>query len=182
MVVLMTAASAYSANPWLTFTGGFDAPLVITLETPVEYVATLSSGDAPAFVFKNVGEVYDGIFAVEGDITYSINGGAAIAITGTQWGFSNNDVTVNDFILFGAFGTVDEGDVITLSAGTLTTVANMPGDFIPASGPRETFISDQPGNEIGPGAAVPEPTSMMLGAAGLAGLLLFHRTRAKKKA
>lgn len=181
-LVAAAAASAMAANPSLTFTGGLGTPLVITLETPVSYIATVSSGSAPAFIFKNVGLIYNGIFDVTGDITFSINGGPATAITGTQWDFSNNDVTANDFIMFGAFGTVTAGDTVTLSAGTITTGTSLPGPTVPSSGTYETFIASEPGNNIGSGTAVPEPAPLALGAVGLVALFLFHRIRAVRQA
>lgn len=181
LAMVLAFTSGYSADAELTFAGGSGAPLTITLETPMVYIATVSSGSAPAFIFKNVGSFYSGIFYTEGDITFSINGGAAQAITGTQWNFSNNDVTAVDLILFGDFGTVNAGDMVRLNAGTITTVDNMAGTLIPASGAYESFISDQPGDNIGSGSAVPEPSPLALGVVGLAGVFMLCRAWSARK-
>lgn len=173
VTVLASATPAFSADPALSFSGGNGAPLVITLETPVVYVVTLASENAPAFIFKNVGNFYNGIFDVEGNVTFSINGGPAASITGTQWNFSNNDVTAVDLILFPDFGPVTAGDTVTLNAGTITTIANMAAGLIPTSGTYQTFISDEPGIDIGSGEAVPEPSTWAL--IGLGGAVVAYR-------
>jgi len=174
LALAATAVSAWAVDPSLTFSGTLGGPITITLETPVVYVATVSSGSAPAFIFKNVGSFSDEITdSMAGNITFSINGGAAIAITGVQWGLSNNDVTPQDLIFFAPFQSVAAGDVITLSAGFLT-VENDLLSVVPTSGTYETFISNEPGQKIGAGSAVPEPQALTLAMAGLAGLLFFR--------
>lgn len=173
--------SALAADPSLTFSGGTDSPLTINLDTPVTYVATVSSGSAPAFIFQNVGDLYSGVFTVTGNITYSINGGTANAITGIQWNFHNNDVTANDFIMYPDFVTVNAGDTVTLSAGSITTSSSLTGAITPPSGSYASFIASQDGVKLGSGSAVPEPAPLALGLAGLAALLLCHRTRTARR-
>ena len=110
-----------------------------------------------------------------GSLTYTINGGAPIAITSAS---SNIGV----LFFWGGAGTGQPGDVFTLNAGSFTTTANFPGPA-PSGGTFTTFVADNlltPISSAGVpgGGAVPEPSTYaaIAGAAAL-GFAMWRRKR-----
>lgn len=141
-----------------------------------------ANGISPFFIFQGVGDVFGGSFpSVSGTITFSINGGSAQSITGENSGVAAGSLAANDIYMFGSLAGVAVGDIVTLTAGTLTTTSNVAA-APPASGSFTTFIIDGNGTKISANgvSAVPEPTTWatLLGGLGLlAGVQLFRRTR-----
>jgi hypothetical protein len=180
-VGLFTSASLHAqSQAALTFTGGNNTPLTLTLALPVTYTITASGTNGPLFVFQNIAnEVLGYQPAVTGSLSYSIDGGTLQSITVLSAGNINvGNIQPTDWYLFGnnAFsGTVFQvGDVVTLFSGSITTTgvhANFP-DAPPANGLYSTFIADGTGANI---SAVPEPGSLALLGIGGGALLLISR-------
>lgn len=145
IIVMITYTSAAQAQANLTFSGGNGSPLTITLEHSVTYTINNSqcAGGIPGpfFIFEEVGNPFPGCCSsVTGGITFSINGGAAQPITNAQSGFTNNNVSRNDFYVLGSTTSLPTGSTIVLSPGTITT-GNVPGPP-PANGSYATFITN----------------------------------------
>src|SRR3978361_226495 len=109
----------------LTFTGGNNTPLTLTLAVPVTYTITASGTNGPLFVLQNIAnDFHNNQPAVTGSLSYSINGGSLQSITVLSPGRANtlNDLHPTDWYLFGnnAFtGTTFQlGDVVTLFSGS----------------------------------------------------------------
>ncbi len=172
----MLGAAHARAQANLTFSGGLGKPLVLTLNAPVTYAVTTAGakGSAPSFDFQGVGNFGDA-GSVNGNITYTIDGGSAQAIGLLRSGFSGGSLATTDAYIFGLLGGVAVGDLVVLNAGTLTTPGNFAG-VPPASGSFQTFLIDGNGNKldaVNGVSVVPEPSTwaLLLGVgAGLLGL------------
>ncbi len=170
---LLASASHVRAQANLSFSGGNNAPFVLTLNTPVQYVinAALTS-NAPFFIFKNVGNPLGGQTSVSGSISFSINGGPAQTIMSENSGAAIGNISTNDLFFFGPFSALGIGNVITLTAGTITTNTSVAG-APPAGGSFTTFLTDANGVQVSTtGIAVPEPTTWAL--LGLGGTMLLR--------
>jgi hypothetical protein len=182
-IAAISAVPQTSAVP-VTFSGGSGTPLSFSLAQPITYAITVN-GLGPYFVFQGVGNPFNtGFSDISGTITYSVNGGAPIPFGGSgsnmASGFSNGSITPNDLY----FSPMDLyafniGDMVVLSAGTLTTANNVPGSA--ASGSYSTFIAGADGATISsPGtvSAVPEALSTVWLGLPLFVMLATRRLRA----
>ncbi len=178
VVVSLCAASAHGET-LLTFGGGNDSALTITLNNPIAFVVDQTPvGGAPFFVFENVGNDFAGGLPVTGSLTYTINGGAAQSLLVATSGSNSNAVTPGDLLLYGALPGVALTDAVTLNAGTLTTTDTFAGPP-PAGGPFTAFLADSQGNAISLTNPVPEPSTWALVAVGLA-ILAAARVRSRR--
>ncbi|MDQ2949717.1 MAG: PEP-CTERM sorting domain-containing protein [Acidobacteriota bacterium] len=182
LTALLASAGSARAQADLTFSGGNNTPFVLTLNAPVRYAITANgaNGISPLFIFQGVGDVFGGLFpGVSGTVSFSINGGSAQSITGENSGVTAGSLALNDIYMFGSFPGVAAGDIVTLTADTLTSnIAAAP----PASGSFTTFIIDGNGTKISANgvSVVPEPATWatLLGGLGLlAGVQFFRRAR-----
>jgi MYXO-CTERM domain-containing protein len=173
---LLAFAGAARASAIVVFGGGSGAPLSTTLSLPVSYTinAALTS-NAPFFVLQNAGNPLHSQRGDTGTISYSVNGGATHTITAENSGAAVGSIGTNDLFFFGTSSTLAIGDVVTLSAGTITTTDNVT-DPAPAGGSFNTFITDGNGVQVSTaGVTVPEPAMLGLIALGGAALLRFRR-------
>jgi hypothetical protein len=131
----------------LTFSGGNNAPLSISLQQPVIYTITDSdcSAGGPIFVFDEAGNPFSGGGpTVMGTIVYSINAGTAQPVLVANSGVAASDVTPNDIFFYGNFSGVSNGSTVTLRAGTITTNGNVAA-APPANGSFATFLTSDTG-------------------------------------
>lgn len=178
------AISDARAQADLTFSGGLGMPLTLALDTPVTYtVTTASSDDAPQFDFQGVGNFFSDDYIVTGNITFAINGGDPQDISFLQSGSNVGSVATEDARISDSEPGVEVGDVVVLSAGTLTTRVNYPG-APPAGGSFETFLFDGSGTklDLDNGVAAPEPSTWALVGIGAGGLSLAMRRRSARGA
>ncbi len=172
-VLFFASMTVGQAAVALTWSGGNGSPLSLTLSSPVAFTAT---GSSPfiAFIMPGAGDSFTSFTAVTG-LTYSVNGGSDQAIDSIHSGYSVGNVVPNDTYIFNGTGAgVIIGDVVTLSAGTLTTTDSFAG-APPSNTSVEMFITDELGVNIGGGTAVPETSTALLGGLSLLGLLRRRR-------
>ncbi len=172
---LLASANQARAQANLSFSGGNNTPFVLTLNGPVSYTINAAlGGNAPFFVFKNVGNPLGSTQrGATGSISYSVNGGASHLITNENSGTPAGSITANDLFFFGVSSTLVIGDVVTLTAGTATTTTNTAAPP-PTGGSFTTYITDSNGTQVSTnGIAVPEPSVLALLAAAGATLTGF---------
>jgi hypothetical protein len=178
---LLASAGEARAQASLSFSGGNNTPFVLTLNGPVSYVINAAlSGNAPFFVFKNVGNPLGSTqIGATGSISYSVNGGASHSITTENSGTPVGSITANDLFFFGVSSALALGDVVTLTLGTITTASNVAA-APPAGGNFTTYITDSNGAQVSTnGVPVPEPGVLaLLATAGavLAGFAIRRRS------
>lgn len=131
----------------LTFSGGNNAPLSISLQQSLIYTITDAdcAAGGPIFVFDEAGNPFSGSGpTVMGTIAYSINNGAAIPIQVANSGVAASDVTPNDLFVYGNFSGAASGSTVILRAGTVTTNGNIAA-APPANGSFATFLTSDTG-------------------------------------
>ncbi len=174
------AANHAHAQANLLFSGG-NGSLTLTLTAPVEYRVTRDpEGElSPGFVFIGTGDFTNGAGAgLMGNITFTVDGGPVQTITTLESGVSSDsDLQPTDSYIFGDLPGVGVGEIVLLTAGTLTTTGNYTGT-VPASGTYETTLVDDFGNFIADARVVPEPSTwalLGLGAVGTGVMALLRR-------
>ena len=107
----------------LRFSGGNGTRLTTTLRTAVTYTITNSNcvGSSPFFVFQAVGTPFDGVQAVTGTINFSIDNAASEPIFAEGSNVISNDLSANDVFVNGNTPGVNNGSMVVLSAGAVTT-------------------------------------------------------------
>jgi len=153
---------ARAGNVQVNFSGGSGTPLTITLPQAVTFTVTTAPGvDATICGFLNCGNILGGVGNASGSLTYTRNGGSAIAIDGL--GTPTIGVfTGDDLALFNkSLPTAALNDVFVLSAGSITTSFNVT-NAAPPSGLYAAIVADNQGTTLGTGTAVPEPASLAL--------------------
>lgn len=175
---LLASAACSHAAVILSFTGGNNAPLSVTIGGAVSYTVNAAlTSNAPFFVFKNVGNALLGQRAISGNISFSINGGPNQLVSTGNSGAAIGNIAANDLYIFGPFSALVIGDVVTLSAGTVTTNTNIAG-APPSGGSFTTILTDGNGVQVATaGVAVPEPTTWALLGLGCTGWLGLRRRR-----
>ncbi len=182
VAALALGVSSSAFGVVLNFSGGGGTPLSMTLASPVSYTITQAVGgsSAPAFIFQGTGNPFlNASRPVIGSITFSVNGGAAQTITTANSGIALGAVGFNDTYFFGTLLPFALGDTVLLSAGALTTTANIAG-AAPAGGDFQSFISTGSGTNISTfgttvGNAPDAGSTAALLGLGLLGLLSFTR-------
>ena len=180
LLLATLGASHARAQAMLTFTGGNNTALTLTLNAPVTYTITASAGNnlSPFFDFQGVGNVFSNL-GVSGTITFTINGGVAQTFTNLNSGVTLGSIAATDAYIFGSEPGVVVGNTVVLQAGTLTTANNFAG-APPASGSYQTFITDGQGNKldaVNGVSAVPEPDTWTWLLVGVGALAAWHVRR-----
>jgi hypothetical protein len=185
-IVIFSAAPRAVAIP-VTFSGGSGTPLSFSLANPVSYTITTAAPImyfvAPVFVFKNTGAPYfSGLIASTSTMRFSVNGGPAQVISFAGANNTAGTFPPNDLIFSGPHVALNVGDVVTLSAGILTSFDNVAG-AAPANGSYSTFIYDLTGKLLSTegvsGAPAPESLSTLwlaLPVVGMVALRRLHRS------
>ena len=173
------ASSAANAAVPVTFAGGSGAPLTITLDQPYQF-HTFAETNRHMFVVHGVGDFMNSFgMQLVGDITFSVNGGPARAITnfGTGSSGGGGDLGADDMYLNSADLYSEPGSIVVLSAGTLSTHFPIP-ETAPASGSFDLMIHNATGQMVSYGGVpVPEPASLGLAMVGAAAMLRRRRRR-----
>lgn len=174
---IFAATPRASAVP-VTFSGGSVTPLSFSLAAPVSYTITgAPSGNAPFFVFQNTGNLAFGSSIIS-TITFSVNSGPAQALSIADSGTTGGVITANDLFFNGALPMLNIGDVVTLTAGSWTTISPVV-PAAPANGSYTTFITDGFGNVISTngvsGFSTPESLSTLWLALPLVGMFAVRR-------
>jgi hypothetical protein len=183
--IITFAASRTSAIP-ITFSGGSGTPFSMTLAQPVTYVITTTSTSAFHFAFQNTDNMLTGGEFIFGTVTVSINGAQVQSFNPGVIGMGGppgGQVNIGDMVLTPprVIFSVVPGDVITLSAGTLTTEENIPYEA-PANGSYNTFLANDGGRFISSagisGFPTPESLSTLWLALSLLAMLVARRLSA----
>lgn len=175
---LFTAAPSAHAQANLTFTGGNNAPLTLSLASPITYTvtATAPAQNGPGFVLQGVGNLFgSSFFSLTGNISFRVNGGTVRTIDLITSGQTNGAVTPTDVYFFSsALPGVNNGDVVTLTAGTVTTIGDVTA-ATPSAGSFTTFLSGQDLARVSNNGvaitAAPEPGSVALVGVGFVGMV-----------
>ena len=166
----------------LEFSGGSGAPLSITIVEPVMFTVNVSQGvsGSPAFLIEDIGQIFSGFTfdGLSGDVTFTVNSGTPITMYSFYGGLNAGAPDLNDLLLTGSFSSMAEGDVIILSAGTLTTNSAVAA-AVPTDGAYNMYFYDmetmmRAGTD---GIAVPEPSAAALAGLACAALALRRRRR-----
>ena len=166
----------------LEFSGGSGAPLSITIVEPVMFTVNVPQGvsGSPAFLIEDIGEIFAGftLTGLSGDVTFTVNSGAPVAMSSLYGGLNAVTPDLNDLLLTGATSSMADGDVIILSAGTLTTNAAVAA-AAPTAGDYNMYFYDmetmlRAGTD---GTTVPEPSAAVLAGLAGAGIALRRRRR-----
>jgi hypothetical protein len=149
IIALVIYTSAIYGQAKLTFSGGNNSKLSITLTQPVTYSITNSNCSSATlfFVFDETGNPFLNTSSnVTGTITYSVNGGAPQPFTFAASGSTSNEVSTNDIYLNNSNTSgAPNTSTVVLSAGTITTSNNIIAPP-PANGSYTTFITNISGN------------------------------------
>ena len=182
LVFLALSSCAY-AQAYVTFDGGLGAPVRLTLNAPVTYQITSAPvSSSPFFVIDGVGNFFGEALVANGTITFSINGGPARNLGNFYSNVALNSITADDVVLQGETPGVAVGDLVTLSAGTLTSTSNYAGAG-PANGYHASFVSDFVARAISPTVPAPEPSTWAgLVFGGLIGGFWLARTSLRRVA
>ncbi len=152
-IALVIYIPAVQAQANLTFSGGNNTPLTITLLNPVTYTINntactttgLPATTGPAFLFDEAGNPFFNTFrnvTSTSTIRYSINMGTPQLITTANSGRAAvNDRTENDIYVFGNTQSLPINSTVVLSPGTITITGNFSG-ALPANGSFSTFITN----------------------------------------
>jgi hypothetical protein len=163
-MILLFALAAFvfdspvsAANVLMDFSGGNATPMQFTLPHPISYTVTNDTPNAGViFVFKNVGDLTGGAtrFGV-GSLSFTVNGGAAVAVDHAGTFAAGGVIDENDLSLFHANSPqgVNLGDVVLLSADTFFMAQNVSAPP-PPNGLYEAVLADSFGNQLGTGTTV----------------------------
>jgi hypothetical protein len=156
LVFCALAASSSAGYVRVNFFGGNGTPLVVTLPRAVSFTVT---NDTPSnnavFVFQGVGNVLGGVAGATGSLSYTINGGSALAINSVG-NISLGEVVLSDLAIFRQGSpSVDLDDTLLLASGTVATTLNIPG-AVPHSGLFSAIMIDVDGTQLGVGRTVLE--------------------------
>ncbi len=166
----------------LEFSGGSGAPLSITIVEPVMFMVNVPQGvsGSPAFLIEDIGEIFAGFTnaGVSGNDTFTVNNGAPVTMATFFGGINAGTPDLNDLVMTGSMSSMAEGDVIILSAGTLTTNAAVAA-AAPTAGDYNMYFYDmetmlRAGTD---GTTVPEPSAAVLAGLAGAGIALRRRRR-----
>jgi hypothetical protein len=146
-----------AADVLMSFSGGNGTPMQFTVPHPISYTVTNDTPNAGViFVFKNVGDLTSGAtrFGV-GSLSYTVNGGAAVAVDHAGTFAAGGVIDDNDLSLFHANSAqgVNLGDVILLSADTFFMALNVSAPP-PPNGLYEAIVADTSGIQLGTGTTV----------------------------
>ena len=174
------AAATSQATVAMSWSGGSGAPLSVTFAYPIVFNVVTAAGvdEGPAVDMVGIGNLFGDIFPSATGVSITINGGSSLSITNWNSGHLGIDAALTDVYFFGigAIPGVAVGDVVTVSAGTLTGLDPYAG-AAPTTTSTEMYLVNYLGQNISsPGTSVvPEPSAALLGGLGLLGLLRRRR-------
>lgn len=169
-----------STSVYLDFEGGSGSQLSITIGTQLQWTIDENNVDGGCyFMIHDAGDILGNTTAnLTATNNFNINGEDTYNFWRLRSGLVYNYATANDLYFYAQDGTfhLSEGDVVTLTSGTLTTTTNV-ASAAPADGYYDIDIFD---NEVNLISTVPEP-SLYASGAGIASLLLVTAARRRKK-
>jgi len=163
IAILGGSANGAHAQVQLNFSGSSGGgSLTFTLPQPAVYDITTAGTFPLYFVFDGIA-IGDNTWSIAGDVTYSIDGGAAQPLNSLYSDLFGGPQVVasND-----TNNTVAVGQQIILSAGSFTISPLF--EEVPASGLYTSYILNSNGDHVS-SYAVPEPSTWALLALGAAG-------------
>jgi len=182
---ILLSTFAQAAPGLFTFSGGNGTPLTITITTPLQFTvdADTSTGGALIYVdqtaFSSPVSFESGAFHLDTTtITLSDSARGTESLWSLQWIVSGSEFMLGVVPYDSSWETLPAGDVVTLSAGTAVSWTNMSAPTPDSSATLE--VRNNGNYVIGSIDAVPEPSSLVLLGAGVAGLALFRRKVARK--
>ena len=186
---LFLACAGARGQETLSISGGTTTPLTLTLDQAVSFTIT-SAGLGPYFFFPGIVLVDPYSTALDlnatGTVSFSVNGGASQEISSLGIVPNNYGGPGGLFIYDGIDPLTDlnAGDVVTLSAGTLTTDSIYSEEAVSLEGEYSAFVGEYGGataiSQISSTASpVPEPGTVVFGVALMAviGLTRAHGAR-----
>ena len=181
-------ASNHAQAQGFFYSGGNGTPLTVTLESDLQFPVTQTITDNGGAIIFYDNTAFSTSQAFQQSISAVVSGlvltdsrtGIIPAMTGRS--YDGCASTYNNIFFYGYFTAtrtcdIQVGDVLTLSAGSATTLGAFDS---PTPTPSDSFVVENNyGTQIGAGtfAPVPEPSTMALAALGGASLLLFRRRK-----
>ena len=181
-------ASNHAQAEGFSYSGGNGTPLTLTLGSDLQFTVTHSITDNGGAIIFYDNTAFSTSQAFQQSISAVVSG---LVLTDSRTGIipESSSIYGNSACLssgyefyigfFTAANTCDirVGDVLTLSAGSATTLGAFDS---PTPTPSDSFVVENNyGTQIGAGtfAPAPEPSTMALAALGGASLLLFRRRK-----